>query len=66
MIVDLLWCLTIACAIPAALGLFEVAVCWWQRRTAYRGLPAWDSPDERVRRALSAYRASGSYRGLRQ
>lgn len=64
MIIDLLVCLTIACAIPAALGAIEVVLAWCSRRTAYRNLPAPDSPDLRVKRAMDAYRAANSHRGL--
>lgn len=46
---------TLACTVPAALGLIEVLLCWYQRRTAFRGLPAPDLPDLRVRRSVEAY-----------
>lgn len=65
MIIDLLVCLTIACAIPAALGICEAVLAHIQRERSFRGLPEYDSPDHRVRRAMAAYRAAGSYRGLR-
>lgn len=42
---DLLLALTIACAIPAALGLIEALLAWRSRRTTYRGLPL-DEPEE--------------------
>lgn len=63
-IMQLIFALTVACAIPAALGAIEVVLAWCSRRTAYRNLPAPDSPDLRVKRAMDAYRAANSYRGL--
>lgn len=65
MLHDLLVCLTIACGIPAGLGILEAILAHIQRERAYRGLPEYDSPDARVRRAMAAYRAASSYRGLR-
>ena len=67
MIVSLLVCMTIACAIPAALGLIEVLLAWRSRRTAYRGLPRPDGVSERNRRALAAYRTTPARtQGLRE
>lgn len=63
---DWLLVLTLACAVPAALGVIEVVLCWHQRRTAYRGLPAPDLPDLRARRAVEAYeRNQAAMKGLR-
>ena len=67
MIVSLLVCMTIACAIPAALGLIEALLAWRSSRTAYRGLPYPDTVSERNRRALAAYRNNArAYSGLRE
>ena len=67
MIVSLLVCMTIACAIPAALGLIEALLAWRSRRTAYRGLPRPDGVSERNHRALAAYRNNArAYSGLRE
>lgn len=67
MIVSLLVCMTIACAIPAALGLIEVLLAWRSRRTTYHGLPHPDCVSERNRRALAAYRNNArAHSGLRE
>lgn len=64
---DLLLALTIACAIPAALGLIEALLAWRSRRTTYRGLPHPDCVSERNRRALAAYRNNArAHSGLRE
>lgn len=63
---DWLLVLTIACALAALLGGVEVLLCWWQRRSAFRGLPAPDTPALRAHRARDAYdHNSRAYIGLR-
>lgn len=52
--------LALACVVPALLGAIEVLLCWYQRRTAFRGLPAPDLPDLRARRAVEAYERNQS------
>jgi hypothetical protein len=68
MLDDLISLLGVVSALMALLGIGGIALALYERgarRRQYRGLPHWDSPDERVRRALAAYRAGASYRGLR-
>lgn len=68
MLDDLIALLGVVSALLALLGIGGIALAVWDRvsqRMQYRGLPHWDSPDARVRRAMAAYRAGASYRGLR-
>lgn len=68
MIANVLSLLALVSALLALLGAGGIALALYDRRARrrqYRGLPQWDSPDERTRRGLAAYRAAGSYRGLR-
>ena len=66
-VMQLILALTIACAIPAVLGVIEVALAWYERRTAYRGLPRPDGVSERNHRALAAYRNNArAHSGLRE
>jgi len=62
-VMQLILALTIACAIPAVLGVIEVALAWYERRTAYRGLPA---PPRTARERADEYaRNQAAWKGLR-